>query len=87
MKVVMGRAKEYWRELVPIIARTHPAFREPYRSAEGAPGHDDLESEIRGLRREVRELSEELRRQRKVLAGVVAQVGGDGPAARNPDVP
>ena len=78
----MGRAKEYWRELVPIIARTHPMFRPP-RGPANHRGHggDDLRCEIRGLRREVRELSEEIVRQRKVLAGIVAKTGGDGPAA------
>ena len=82
MRMVMGRAQEYWRELVPIIARTHPMFRQPRGPAnQRGNGGDDLRSEIRGLRREVRELSEELVRHRKVLVGVVAKAGGDGPPA------
>lgn len=79
----MGTAKEFWRDMVPILGRTHPAFRGPRRPANRRTrnGSDDLRSEISGLRRELQELSEELVRQRKVLAGVVAKVGEDGPPA------
>ena len=84
MRTVMGTAKDFWREMVPILGRTHPAFREPRRPANRGTdngGDDDLRSEVRGLRREVRELSEELVRQRKVLAGIAAEAGRDGPTA------
>jgi hypothetical protein len=79
----MGKARDYLREVIPILARTHPVFRRPARAvpsgdAGSLPGDasdvgDDLRSEIRGLRREVRQLSEEVGRLR------TAKVGRDGP--------
>lgn len=77
----MGKAKDFWREMVPILGRTHPAFRTRVRPAERGPDHDngDLQSEVQGLREQVRELSDELDQQRKVLSGVVAKVGGEDP--------
>ena len=79
----MGKVRDYLREVIPILARTHPAFRRPAGAVSGGArtGHapdagDDLRSEIRGLRREVQQLSEEIVRLR------TAKGGGEGPPTR-----
>lgn len=87
----MGRTRACWRELAPIIARTHPAFSRP-ASRGGAKRHDaaspqvashvaELESAIDSLRRQVRELSDELGRQQASLAQLLPKAGHEAPSA------
>lgn len=87
----MGRTKAYWRELAPIIARTHPAFSRP-ASRGRTQGHDaagpqvashvaELESAIDTLRGQVRELSDDLARQQSSLAQLLLKAGPEAPSS------